>query len=221
MSPARSSAGRDALRSVARTIGPAAVVVAIQLIWFPMPAGGVLSGVILGLLGALGAVGLALVWRANRVVNFAQGDLGAFPATLAVLLITLAGWPWLLGISAGLGAAVLTGLLADVLVIRRFYRSPRLILTVATIGLSQVLAFAALALPDLWGEGPAVRSLPTPFELRVELGGVVFDANDVIALVAAPVLLAVVASVLRFTDTGVAVRASAERAERAALLGIP
>ncbi|MFN7968601.1 MAG: ABC transporter permease [Acidimicrobiales bacterium] len=221
MSPARSSAGRDALRSAARTIGPAVVVVAIQLIWFPMPAGGVLSGVILGLLGALGAVGLALVWRANRVVNFAQGDLGAFPATLAVLLITLAGWPWLLGISAGLGAAVLTGLLADVLVIRRFYRSPRLILTVATIGLSQVLAFAALALPDLWGEGPAVRSLPTPFELRVELGGVVFDANDVIALVVAPVLLAVVASVLRFTDTGVAVRASAERAERAALLGIP
>ena len=88
MSPARSFAGQDALRSVARTIGPAAVVVAIQLIWFPMPVGGVISGIILGLLGALGAVGIALIWRANRVINFAQGDLGAFPATLAVLLIT-------------------------------------------------------------------------------------------------------------------------------------
>ncbi len=209
------------VRRATRAIGPAIAVVVIQAIWFPMPAGGVLSGIILGLLGALGAMGLALVWRANRVINFAQGDLGAFPATLAVLLITLAGLPWLLGLVAGLGAAILTGLLADVLVIRRFHRSPRLIMTVATIGLSQVLAFAALLLPDLWGEGPAVRSLPAPFSLSVEFGGVAFDANDVIALVAAPLLLAGVALLLRFTDTGVAVRASAERTERASLLGIP
>lgn len=196
-------------------------MVAVQLIWFPMPLGGVLSGVVLGLLGALGAVGLALIWRANRVINFAQGDLGAFPATLAVLLVILAGLPWAVGLALGLGAAVLTGLLADVLVIRRFYRSPRLILTVATIGLSQVLAFAALALPDLWGEGPAIRTLPAPFEMSVDLGGVVFDANDLIAAVAAPVLLVVVAVLLRFTDTGLAVRAAAERSERATLLGIP
>lgn len=209
------------LRRAARTLGPALLVVTIQLVFFPMPAGGVLSGVILGLLGALGAVGLALIWRASRVINFAQGDLGAFPATLAVLLITLSGLPWLLGITAGLGAAVLTGLLADVLVMRRFHRSPRLIATVATIGLSQVLAFASLALPGLWGEGPAIRSLPVPFAFSAEVGGVVFDANDLIALVAAPVLLVAVAVSLRLTDTGIAVRASAERAERASLLGIP
>lgn len=210
-----------AVRSVARVLGPAVLVLAVQVVWFPMPLGGVVSGVILGLLGALGAVGLALIWRANRVINFSQGDLGAFPATLAVLLVTLTGLPWLLGLVAGLGAALLTGLLADVLVIRRFHRSPRLILTVATIGLSQVLAFASLALPDLWGEVPAIRSLPAPFTWTMDVGGVVFDANDLIALLAAPILLAVVAALLRFTDTGVAVRAAAERSERASLLGIP
>ena len=59
-----------------------AVIVAVQLIVFPMPIGAMFSGLILGMLGALGAVGLALVWRSNRVVNFAQGDLGTFPATL-------------------------------------------------------------------------------------------------------------------------------------------
>lgn len=207
--------------ATARTVGPALLVVVVQQVWFPMPAGAVLSGVILGLLGALGAVGLALIWRANRVINFAQGDLGAFPATLAVLLITLTGLPWVLGMAAGLGAALLTGVLADVLVIRRFFRSPRLIMTVATIGLSQVLAFASLALPGLWGEGPAIRSLPVPFDLSVGIGGVVFDANDLIALVVAPLLLVGVAVLLRFTDTGVAVRAAAERSDRAAMLGIP
>lgn len=209
------------MRASARAIGPAAVVVAIQLVWFPMPAGGIVSGIILGLLGALSALGLALIWRANRVVNFAQGDLGTVPGTLAVLLITLSGLPWLLGMTIGLVAAVAVGLLADILVIRRFFRAPRLIMTVATLGLSQVLAFGTLYLPQLWGEGPAIRSLPAPFEWSAEIGGVVFDANDLIAAVVAPLILVAVASVLRLTDTGVAVRAAAERSDRAAMLGVP
>jgi branched-chain amino acid transport system permease protein len=186
-----------------------------------MPLGAVASGVVLGLLGSLGAVGLALIWRANRVINFAQGDLGAFPATLAVLLITLAGVPWLVGVVAGLGAAILTGLLADVLVIRRFFRAPRLAMTVATIGLAQILGFCSLLLPELWDEGPAIRTLPAPFEFSASIGGVVFDANDLIAVVVAPLLLAGVALVLRFTDTGVAVRAAADGTDRASMLGIP
>ncbi len=208
-------------RAAARALAPAVLILALQLLLFPMPSGAILSGVILGLLGALGAVGLALIWRANKVINFAQGDLGAFPATLAVLLITLAGVPWLIGLTAGLAAAVLVGLLADVLVIRRFFRAPRLIMTVATIGLSQVLAFASLLLPDLWGEGPAIRSLPVPFDLTFTFGGVVFDANDLIALIVAPVLLVAVSLLLRLTDTGTAVRAAADRTDRASLLGIP
>ena len=141
-------------RVAARALGPALVIVAIQVVAFPMPVGAVLSGVILGLLGALGAIGLALIWRANRVINFAQGDLGAFPATLAVLLITVAGLPWLLGLTIGLAAAVAVGLLADILVIRRFFKAPRLLMTVATIGLAQVLAFCSLLLPGGLGGGP-------------------------------------------------------------------
>ncbi|MFZ4518663.1 MAG: ABC transporter permease [Microthrixaceae bacterium] len=216
----RTDAAATARRAL-RTFGPAVLIVAIQQIWFPMPSGAVLSGAILGLLGSLAAVGLALIWRANRVINFAQGDLGVFPATLTVLLITLAGLPWLVGLVAGLGAAVLLGVLADVLVIRRFFRSPRLIMTVATIGLAQVVGFGSLLLPEAWGEGPAIRTLPPPFELTWSVGGVIFDANDVIALVAAPFLLAAVALLLRATDTGVAVRAAADRSDRASMLGIP
>ncbi|RTL08877.1 MAG: hypothetical protein EKK62_05245 [Acidimicrobiia bacterium] len=221
MRPARVAPGQDALRAVVRVVGPAVVILAIQLIWFPMPVGGILSGVVLGLLGSLSALGLALIWRANRVVNFAQGDLGTVPATLAVLLITLTGLPWLLGMTIGLAAAVLVGLFADVLVIRRFFRAPRLIMTVATLGLSQILAFGTLYLPELWGEGPAIRSLPAPFEWKADIGGVVFDGNDLIAVVAAPTILIAVALALRLTDTGVAVRAAAERSDRAAGLGIP
>ena len=196
-------------------IAPAAIV-AVQLIVFPMPIGAMFSGLILGMLGALGAVGLALVWRSNRIVNFAQGDLGTFPATLAVLLITIVGLPWIVGVVAGLAAAAAVGLLADVLVVRRFYRAPRLQLTVATLGLAQLLAFGALLLPRAWGEGPAIRTMPAPFQFDFSVGQVAFDANDLIALVVAPLLIVAVAVLLRLTDTGTAVRAAADRSDRAA-----
>ena len=200
---------------------PALGILVAQFLIFPMPSGALLSGVILGLLGALGALGLALVWRANRIVNFAQGDLGGLPATFAVLLVTLAGLPWLLSVTIGFASALLLGLIVDVLVIRRFFSSPRLQLTVATLGLAQVLAFCALLLPKLWDAGPAVRTMPPPIEFTFNTGGVVFDGSDLLALIVAPLLLVAVALFLKLTDTGIAVRASAERSERAATLGIP
>lgn len=208
-------------RSTASLFGPVVLILAIQLVFFPMPIGAMFSGLVLGLLGALGAVGLALVWRANRIVNFAQGDLGVFPATLTVLMVTVAGLPWIVGMVAGLAAAVLVGLLADVLVVRRFFRAPRLQLTVATLGLAQILGFAALLLPRAWDVGPAIRTLPPPFELALSVGEVNFDANDLIALAVAPLMIAALAFFLRVTDTGTAVRAAADRADRASLLGIP
>jgi branched-chain amino acid transport system permease protein len=87
--------------------------------------------------------------------------------------------------------------------------------------LGQVLAFASLLLPQAWGEGPAIRSLPVPFEWSARIGGIAFDANDLVAAVVAVALLAAVAVLLRLTDTGTAVRAASERGDLAMVLGIP
>ncbi len=57
--------------------------------------------------------------------------------------------------------------------------------------------------------------------MSAQIGGVGFNANDLLAVVIAPVLLVAVALLLRRTDTGVAVRAAAERLDRAATLGVP
>jgi len=209
------------VRRAARRLAPAAVVLLLQLLVFPMPLGAWLSGLVYGLVGSLAAVGLVLVWRSNRVLNFAQGDLGGFPATLAVLLVTAGGLPWLAGVALGLAAAVVVGLLVDVVVVRRFFGAPRLLLTVATLGLSQVLGFCTLLLPRAWGLGPAVRTLPPPFEWSWAFGGVVFDASDLVAVLVAPLALVAVALLLGRTRTGMAVRAAADRSDRALSLGIP
>lgn len=208
-------------RELARRFGPTLGVLAVQLAVFPVPPGIFLRGVIVGLLSALSALGLALVYRANRIVNFAQTELGSVPTTLGVYLIVASGLSYWLALGTGLAAAVVIGALVELAVIRRFFRAPRLILTVATIGLATLLGAASALLPRLWGERPQVQSLDLPWDVSFTIDPLIFGADEVAALVVAPMVMVALGVFLRRTDVGTAVRASAERADRAALLGIP
>lgn len=181
-----------------------------------------LYGILLGLLGALVAVGMGLIYRANRILNFAQGELGLVPTIFALNLILYSSFPYLLGLAVGLVMAALLGAIVELAIIRRFFKAPRLILTVATIGVSQLLTVAALAVPMLWSKDPlSFQGDVVPFDMSFVVAPITFRANHVLALVLAPLALAGVAIFLRYTNVGVAVRASAERADRASLLGIP
>jgi branched-chain amino acid transport system permease protein len=199
---------------------PVAAVLVVQLVLFPMPAGQWQRGLVLGLLGALMATGLALVYRLNRVVNFAQGDLGTAPAVLAFGLVALSGVNYFVGLATGLVGVVLCTAVIEVLVIRRFTRAPRLVLTVVTIGLSQLLVVVSLLIPRIWGEAPigtASVSFPWQFHLWVQP----LTQDDLVAAVVAVLALAGVALWSQRTDVGIAVRAAGDRRERALMLGIP
>jgi len=202
------------------------LILAVYVIWWGLlrrycPAGVVVQGMLIGALTALIAFGLALIWRANRIINFAQGDLGGVPATLAILLIVGPGVSYFLALLVGVAAALVLGAAVEFLIIRRFFQAPRLILTVATIGLAQVLAGAELGLPQAFNLQVPPQSFPSPFEFAFRISPIIFHGNAVIAMLAVPVAIAGLTAFLRFTYVGVAVRASAESAERAYLLGIP
>ena len=203
------------------TVGPVLAVLAVQLVLFPVPKGVFLRGIIIGLLTAMISVGMALVYRANRVLNFAQGDLGYVSASLAVMLIVSTGLPWLLAFGAGLASAAALGALAEILIIRRFFKSPRLVLMVATLGLSQLLAFAGLLLPRWFGNKIRSQRPDPPFKLDWSFGHEVFNANHLLVLIIAPAAMLAVWFFLQKTDVGVAIRAAADRSERASLLGVP
>lgn len=201
---------------------PALAIIGLQLVAFPTGTGPWALGVLSGLLTALVALGLALIYRSNRILNFAQADLGMLPTTVSVGLICVTGLPWLVGAVVGLVAAVLLGAVVEFIIVRRFVRAPRLLLTVATIGLSQLLIVCGLLLPRWWGRDVFTGLvIPDPFTVKLVIGSQTFRGSEVLALVLAPVLLAGLALFLRGTDVGIAVRASAERSDRAALLGIP
>jgi ABC-type branched-subunit amino acid transport system ATPase component/ABC-type branched-subunit amino acid transport system permease subunit len=217
---------RAATRGTARTAalrsyGPAIAIVAAQQILFPAPAGIVVRGLIVGGLTALVALGMALVYRANRIINFAQADLGLAPTVLAFLLIDQSGVPYVVAVVVGLLAALLLGATTERVVIRRFSHSPRLLVTVATIGLSQVLVAAAMLLPRLWDLDLVAGKIAPPFDATRQIGAITFDANDLLGLVVTPILIVAVTVFLRRSDAGTAIRASADSADRAALLGVP
>jgi branched-chain amino acid transport system permease protein len=202
-------------------LAPLAALVLVQQIFFSAPLGIVVNGALVGGRIALIALGIALVYRANRVVNFAQGDLGAVPATLGVMLVVAWGWSYWFGLLVGLVAAVALGVVVEALIIRRFFEAPRLLLTVATIGVSQVLVAAALFIPRAFGDTGFGTRLPQPFGAEFRIDPVTFNANDIFTMILVPACLAALALFLQRSKVGVAIVGAAERADRAFSLGIP
>ena len=214
-------------RVLARVLPIAVVVFAVEVYPYKAPLGVVLNGALIGGRISLIALGIALVYRANRVINFAAAELGLVPTVFAVLLIITAGWPYLLGAAAGVAATVLVAFIVQAAIVRRFSTAPRLILTVATIGIAQLLIGVSLLLPG-WMEKLTGQSfeqfgstqISPPFTVRWELGGTFFNANDIITMVAVPVCFVALGWFLSRSNTGRAVRAAAERSDRAATLGV-
>lgn len=190
-------------------------------------------GLVFGCLTALVAVGLILVYRSNRVVNFAQAGIGVGSVMLYLLLTSTWDWSWWLAVGAAIAAAALLGLVTEVFVVRRFAASPRLVLTVVTIALGQTIAGFSLYLPRLFGYKPdpddplsALAILPstpprTPLDgFRESIFPATFTGPHVLAVVVAVVVMVVLAAFFRYTAVGVAVRGSAENSRRAETLGI-
>ena len=198
---------------------PAALGIGVFLFGAPSAAVagwlGIVAGVVVGFAAALLA-------RQNRIRS---ALIGAVAAVMAAALVTVMGHAGYLGaLVIGLVAAVVIGLGVDLAVVRRFRSSPRLVLTVATIGLAQFFAVGSLLMARLWGRPQLVeRNKPfrAPGDLQFEIGTTVFRVDEVLAVGVALVCVAVVSLVLARTSVGIAVRAAAERGDRAAMLGVP
>src|SRR6185436_3658561 len=111
--------------------------------WVPWSVQIGLAGVF-GCLTALAAVGIILVYRTGRVINFSQTGFGVSATMLYLLLRSAWGWSFWLAVPFAIGAAALLGVLIELFVVRRFANAPRLVLTVATIAIAQ--AFAGVTL---------------------------------------------------------------------------
>jgi ABC-type branched-subunit amino acid transport system ATPase component/ABC-type branched-subunit amino acid transport system permease subunit len=188
-----------------------------------LPPGVVLLGVVLGSLTALTAMGLVLVYRAARVINFAQVAIGSAAATLTYELATVWGWSYWPSVGAGLAFAAVLGAAVDVLVIRRFFTVPRLILTLATVGLAQVFAGIEVGLPGLFDDSGSLLSgsIDVPLAVTHEVKPILFQGGHFMIMLAVPLVMAGLVYLLKGTAAGRGIRGAAENMERARLSGVP
>ena len=202
-------------RHTARVLG-VQVPVGIEL-------GIMVNGMVIGTLFALIAFGIILVYRANRIINFAQAGLGSVPALFALILMEKHAIPyWAAALLTVVGAAVIGGMV-EVLIMRRFANKPRLIVTVATIGVAQLMVLGEVYIP-LWTTGSAFApvTFDTPWQaISFRITGFVFSGDYLAIVVVAVAMIAALTAFFRYTRIGIAMRASAENADRAYLLGIP
>lgn len=177
----------------------------------------IVSGLALGGLYALIALGFVVIHRASQVFNFAQGEFLAFGAFLMVSLSAL-GLPW--GIAL-LGSMTLTGALAAILertFLRPLIGRPVFVTIILTIFLGFLLRSAILV---FWGTTP--RDMPTPWNTMgsFEFKNIILLYNPLAAIVCAAGALLLFFLVLRYTRFGVAMRATSTDQEASLSLGIP
>jgi ABC-type branched-subunit amino acid transport system permease subunit/ABC-type branched-subunit amino acid transport system ATPase component len=173
---------------------------------------GVVRGMIYGLLG----IGIVLVFRASGVINFASGQFGTLGASLMAVLYVNEGIPFAVTVPLAILTGALVGGLTELLVVRRLFNQPRLLLFIATVGVSQVILLLQLQLPQI--DLPV--TYPTPIDDRWNIGNLVVRGDQLIVLVAVPLIVVALALLLQRTRFGLSVRSAADNPGAASLSGI-
>lgn len=173
---------------------------------------GIISGSIYGLL----ALGLVLVYKGSRVLNFAQAEIGTLSLYAAYEVTTERQHPYVVGALAAVGLAVLIGGIFERLIVRPMGDAPRLTVTVSTIG----LLTAVLALESL-RYGPSPRLLDPPLSGDgMEIAGVVVSPTQQLSVVVVLVIAVALGAFLRHTDFGLGVLGAAQDPTAVRLVGV-
>jgi ABC-type branched-subunit amino acid transport system ATPase component/ABC-type branched-subunit amino acid transport system permease subunit len=162
---------------------------------------GLLNGLTIGLL----AVGLVLVYKSNRFLNLAQGQMGTLSALLLAKWVLDWGWGWWAAFLAAIAVGITTGI-----VIERF---------LVSLAASQVL-LALTYFPALNPGAGSSSVYPQPFGSHLQLGGVQLTGMWILTAVLVPLLVIGLAIFMRYSVVGKQIRAAANNPDAARLSGI-
>lgn len=177
----------------------------------------VVTGLIFGLLLALAAIGLSLIYGTTGLNNFAHGELVTFGALMAYTFSGILHWPAWIAITMAVALGGVFGYVQNATLWRPLRkRNLGLIpLMIVTIGLSLALRYIFVF---FWGADRL--SLPNSTKPFLVVGSISLKFTDVAGAVVAIVLLLAVAYVLLRTKIGKATRAVADNRSLAAASGI-
>ncbi|HET9732526.1 MAG TPA: branched-chain amino acid ABC transporter permease [Acidimicrobiales bacterium] len=176
-----------------------------------------LNGLTNGLIYAAGALALVLIWRATRLVNFAQGAMAMLTTYIALTLLEHGAGYWAAFIAALVSGFVM-GAVVERVIVRPVESKPPLNAVILTLGL--LILMEAVA-GMVWGG--QLRSFPSNFSrngLHIGQRVIAFSHFDIYVVVAVLVIMVALTALFRLTDVGLRMRASAFQPEVARLLGV-
>jgi branched-chain amino acid transport system permease protein len=174
------------------------------------------SGVLLGGIYAIMAIGLTLIFGVLKVVNFAHGEFLMFAMYLAWVFVSASGTNSYAAIPLVVLALFVFGALVYRLIIKPAVNKPHLVVVFATMGLSIVMQNLALVLmtADLRDVPPLFGGTPLHF------GHLYLRAELLIGFAVSVVTTAALMVFVKFTYLGMAVRATVQDRDAAMLMGI-
>ncbi|HEV2889274.1 MAG TPA: branched-chain amino acid ABC transporter permease [Frankiaceae bacterium] len=177
---------------------------------------GAIQGALYGLLG----LGLVLLYKGNRIFNFAQGEFGTVAALLTYAFVVGSGGlpklPYAVAALIGLLAGTLFGLITERLVARPLFRQPKVTTVVATAG----VALFAVSIELLFTGANPLTAEPAIKGVFIDSGNLQVTNQQV--LIVATLALFAVGSALFFsrTRTGIAILAVSQEPTATSLVGI-
>lgn len=176
----------------------------------------ILSGVVVGAIYGLIAMGFAVIFKATGIVNFAQGEIAMVTAYTTWSLANLLGTGAIATIVIAIVLGALLGLLCERLIMRAMLGEPVLSVVLVTIGLAVVLRALVTI---IWGASPHKFEMAGADAL-VDLGGVAIRASQLTVIGFLLLALAAFWFFLGHSRFGVAMRAVAADEKVARLMGI-
>jgi branched-chain amino acid transport system permease protein len=203
------------------------------------------AGLFVGAVYALYGLGITMVYKATRVPNFAHGAIGTVGAYVffktwegsqsrlqvkhlhfQIPFAPKAWWshwnpttprlPLPVSLLLAIGVSILLGIAIERLFMRYLVGAPTIGLIVATIGIFILITGLAI---DLFNQQSETVP-PIIEEARYEVGGIAFFNADVLVVFIAIALALALGAFFRFTNLGIAIRATADSRETARLLGV-
>jgi len=174
------------------------------------------SGIVIGSIYALVALGFVLIYKSTAVINFAQGELLLFGAFLCLTLVTTLKIPFWIAFFATLIAAALLGLLLERLFLRPMIGEPIISIIMLTIGLASVLKSI---IHIIWGSETKVYPEVFP-TTPIQLGPVLVSQVYIYSVVFAIICLILFNLFFRYSSAGIAMRAVANDQQAAQSMGI-
>ncbi len=176
----------------------------------------VVSGIVVGSIYALVALGFVLIYKATGVINFAQGEFLMVGAYICLGMVTTLHIPFWIAFFLTMVVTVVLGMIIEKVALRPMIGEPIISIIMLTIGLSSVLKGAVQV---FWG--PNNRVYPQIFsQVPLHIGPVVVSQVYLWSIGFAFLFLLLFTLFFRFSSSGIAMRAVADDQQAALSMGI-